>query len=987
MRPGYPVKFLLAALLVLATVQARGLDPSRTIPQYTQEIWTAEDGLPQNSVQALIQDRIGYLWIGTQEGLVRFDGNRFTVFDTGNTPGLRSGDVRAVLQDRGGHLWVGTHGGGLTCLFQGGGSKTFTVREGLVHDQVLCLAEDRRGAIWVGTEGGISILEGDRLRTWAPARDIPDKAVKVLRADASGALWVGTGDGLFRIDGERVDSFSKADGLLSAEILGITVDSHETIWVCTRGGLHRFLGGRFASYTRKDGLPHDIVWTALEDRDGNLWVGTSAGLCRFKPGACENFGVKDGLSYDLAWNLLEDAEGSLWVGTSSFGLNRFKDGKFITYGEREGLSAEYAWCVLQDRSGALWVGTDLGGLNRIEGGKVTTYGERDGLCYVEVGSLCEDRRGALWIGTPRGISKLEAGRFTSYGERDGLANTWIRTLVEDREGTVWAGTHGGGLARWTGSRFSMFTTADGLSSNYVRTILQDRAGDLWVGTNGGGLSQIRGGKVIGVYTKAQGLPSDFVYSLHEDAGGVLWIGTAGGGLCRFKSGRFATVTTREGLFNDLVFRILEDDAGRLWMSCNKGIFSVARKDLDDLLDGKREGVTCDVYGRDDGMRSSECNGGLQPSGWKGADGRLWFPTIRGVVVVDPARLRKNLRPPNLVVEEVLADGKPIPAGKRSILPAGVQSVAFRYTALSLQAPSKVRFRYRLEGLDPGWTETGERRTASYANLPPGDYVFRVTACNDDGVWSEVGAATSFRKEPRVYQTWAFRTGVALAAVLALYGLWRLRLRALRGRQMELEHQVEERTAQLEEANRELERLAHIDSLTGLANHRALHGFLDREWRRAARGRTPLALLMADLDFFKHFNDTYGHLEGDECLRRTGEVLRRAVRRPTDLAARWGGEEFAVVLAETGLDGAVRVAEDIRLGVEGLAMPHSASSAGPVVTISLGVAVARPAEGGRLDAFLAAADEALYVSKRNGRNRVTAAGPTADGVAPPKSPSS
>jgi len=379
-----------------------------------------------------------------------------------------------------------------------------------------------------------------------------------------------------------------------------------------------------------------------------------------------------------------------------------------------------------------------------------------------------------------------------------------------------------------------------------------------------------------------------------------------------------------------------------------------------------------AYTTADGLASAECNGGAQPAGCRTRDGCLWFPTIRGVAVVDPQHLRKNAVPPPVRVEELLAGGDIVPVADGIALPPGTRNLEIRYTALCFLAPERVLFRYKLEGYEDQWVDAGGRRSAFYTAMPPGRYRFKVEACNNDGVWNRAGAGFEFRLQPRLYQTWPFRAAALIGLCLAAYWLFRFRVRTLKARQRQLEAVIEQRTGELRQANLDLERLARMDGLTGLANHRTFHERLDEEWRRCVRAQDSLSLLVIDLDHFKPYNDAHGHLEGDACLKRVAEAIDSQVRRPTDLTARYGGEEFAVILSMTQEEGALFVADAQRAVVEELAIPHGASPVSPFVTISLGVATTIPAKDESPEGLLARADAALYRAKAAGRNRVVVA---------------
>ncbi len=961
------------------------LDPTKLIVQYGHHVWREKDGLPQNSIQAMVQSDRGYLWLGTQEGLVRFDGVRFTVYDEDRAPILSGNDVVALCKDPDGGLWVCLDSGGLFRMSAGDISIPERVRP-LQGYRFMSVMADKEHRLWLGTDNrGLVLLDGSSVRTYTTGDGLPGNVVYATYEAPDGSVWIGTNHGLARWKAGRLSAFPvpvKERNWYYA----LAGDGRGGVWVGSfRGLLHISPDDSVRLYTTKDGLPHDTVNALLDvPKEGSLWIGTKNGLCRYRQGRFESYGSEDGLSSGQVLSILEDREGNLWVGTAD-GLNRFRDDKFFSLTKANGLQNDMVLDVLQAKDGSLWMGTDGGGASRWSQTGVTNLTKAQGLPSDTVDTLMEESDGSILLALDAGgIVRWKDGHITRLLPKDQLlANTGFTCMLRDRAGTLWVGC-ANGVFRIRDGRAELLEKKDGLSGQSVECLLEDRGGGIWMGTDTGGLDYYKDGKFT-TFTTRQGLASNSVLSLYQEADGTLWIGTTEG-LSRLRNGRFANITRKQGLFSDTVFVILDDGAGRFWMSCNKGVFSVLKSELDAVADGRAAQVHCDAYGRSDGMGSSECNGGLQPAGCRTRGGWLCFPTVRGLAVLNPKEIRLNRQPPPVVIEQMWVDGRSVPLKSGLQLAPGRHRVEFLYTALSLVAPEKERFRYRLIGYDSDWIRAGTHREAVYTGLPPGRYVFQVIACNNDGFWNEKGDTFAFERLPYFYQTWWFVLLCVLIAGAAVYGTVTLRLKASARREAALTRLVEERTSQLakvnetlvergrqlESANAQLKELSNRDDLTGVANRRRFEEMLDVEWRRAARTGAPLALLMADIDHFKPYNDAYGHQKGDLCLRHVAEAMAGALQRAGDLLARYGGEEFVAILPAHDLSGAADVAERLRARVEALAIPTGVSSVSPYITISIGVAITGPGNQARPEELVAAADAVLYRAKREGRNRVRSA---------------
>lgn len=771
-RPALPGALVVLSLL-LGPAPAAALDPAKSIGQYVYEVWGAREGLPVASVFGLARTPEGYLWVGTESALLRFDGVRFTAIDRRRFPELRA-DISHLAVDRTGTLFMGTDGG--LVEWRDGALRRYTTADGLADDRVLHLFVDRDDAVWIATRAGLSRLEHRRITSYTTRDGLPHDIVQYVTQAADGTMWIATNGGLAHLAQGRFRRYTTKDGLASDLVQTVHEDRRGVLWVGGFAGLTRIDGDRITSFTTRNGLSHDLVNDLVEDGDGNLWISTyGGGLTRYRDGRFDRFTAADGLASNFLNGLFLDPDGSLWLAMDNGGLGRLRDGLVTPYTSRDGLAGDSVRVVLQDRAGALWIGLHGGGLVQRQDGRFVTFTTKDGLPGDLVFALAEDRRGRLWIGTYNGgLSRLEHGRFTTLA-RDALPrNQFVRVIHEDRTGAMWLGTHGGGLKRMVDDAVTTFTTRDGLASNFVTALTEDAAGTLWIGT-WAGLTRYARGRFT-TFTTQDGLADGKVNALHADSDGSLWAASAHGGLSRVKDGRITRVEPTP--FGDTIHRILADGRGYFWCSSNRGVYRVSRQALHDAADGARTPVAATVYGVADGMKTAECNGSTQPAGWRANDGRLWFPTQQGVVVIDPARADERATPPPALVEALIVDGRPVEANGAVVLPPGSRQVELHYTSPFLSAPERVRFRYRLDGYDAAWIDAGARRVAHYADLPPGRHRFRVDAALDGGPWKTPEAALALRVEPRFYQTWWFSSACGLMVIGLIWAAHRYRVNQL-----------------------------------------------------------------------------------------------------------------------------------------------------------------------------------------------------------------
>ncbi|MCS6807898.1 MAG: two-component regulator propeller domain-containing protein [Bacteroidota bacterium] len=790
---------------VLRSQVATGLDPQRRLTQYILEVWREDQGLPQNAVQTILQTRDGYLWFGTQEGVVRFDGVRFTVFDKQHTEGIRENNVYALCEDKEGKLWIGTYVGGIS-VYSKGVFKNYHTDKGVDSD-VTSIFQDSKGNIWAGTYAGLIRYNPQRDRFEKVRGNGMPEGIVVTRIKESknGMLLIATQQGLFVMDNGTFQRYGKVQGLVSERLSDVFCNPRSgEIWVATDEGVQKFENGQFTTlYTKETvGMPSNFCLYVFEDSRGNFFVATNAGLSRIKNGRAETLTDKDGLGSDEIQYIYEDREGSIWIGSSAGGLNRLKNGKFTPFGVPEGISFPMLWAVFQDSRGDIWIPTNGGGINQVRDNRVIrVYTEKDGLPTNSIRSVGEAADGTMYFGTQeKGLAKLVNGKFTVLTQKDGIAGNFVRVTYQHPDGSLWFGCNRDGLTVLRNGIYTTYTTQDGLPHNTVYRIMQRRDGKLWLATRGG-LAIYENGRFTAL-TTANGLSGSVAMSMHEDSDGVLWIGTNGGGINRYKDGKFAAARAKDGMPDDTEYSILEDDKGNLWMTCNKGIIKVAKSELNAFMDGAIPRIQNAVlYGKLDGMRSSECNGGNQFPAIRTRDGKFWFPTVAGAAVIDPNNVPINSLVPPVVIEELIVDKEVYTLHNGAVVvPPGKTNFEFHFTALSLLFPGKVRFKYMLEGFDKEWVDAGTRRSAFYTNIPPGEYVFRVKACNNDGVWNETGAEFAFYFRPYFYQTWWFALLCVALVAGSVYQAYRIRIRSAEKREAELNRRIDEMVVDLRKAH-------------------------------------------------------------------------------------------------------------------------------------------------------------------------------------------
>jgi len=771
----------MAAVLEMAAARpghAQAARPFTHPPEFALDQWTTADGLPQNSVTSIVEAPDGYLWIGTFGGLARFDGTSFHPEGRVDSSGHHIDRVLALAVGPDSALWIGTEDGLLR--YKNEVYQRFSAADGLPDNQVTVLHLDHAGVLWVGTQRGIGRLVGaGRFEALRSIGGVPLEQVTALVEDAAGVLWGSAGDRLVTLPGGTLASARWQPPPVPGARALLQRDRGGALWFSLTRGVARVDSGAARVYRDVSGASGPAV--VGEDPAGGLWLGTNNdGLfsVEFEHGSATatRYPLPDrGTAYRVR-AVYVDREGDTWFGTNASGLLRAKRNLFTTYTTASGLSHDVATAVYEDAEGTLWAGTNCGGLNAIDLSRQTVRlfkprrpGDPRGDACVF--ALTEAPAGTMWAGTwGGGLTRIIGSREERWKHLPGLRDSVVLALFTDREGAVWVGTNSGGLAALRHVRVAAsYTTENGLADNSVHCIYQTRDGALWIGTLKG-VSRLVDGRITS-YKGADGLSAEYVRAIHQDPDGNLWLGTYGGGLDLLRDGRFTAITRRDGLADDVVSAILEDDRGNLWMSGNRGIFRVARGDLLAFADGRLPRVHSVLYGPGDGLRKAETNGGFQPAAWKDGSGRLWFPTVEGLAMVDPARIQVIDRPPPVQIEEVVVNGvSHVPSDEIEVGPER-SNLEFRYTGISLSDPQDVTFRYRLDGFDPDWVEAGTRRVAYYPGLRPGRYTFVVTAANRDGIWNEAGSSLRLRVVGPFWSTRWFRLGSAVGVLALLLAAW------------------------------------------------------------------------------------------------------------------------------------------------------------------------------------------------------------------------
>jgi signal transduction histidine kinase/ligand-binding sensor domain-containing protein len=781
----------IALLAVCAPSQA--LDPTHGITQYSHANWTRRDDRLPGSIQTVAQTSDGTLWIGTEFGLLRFDGVRFEPWHPPAGQQLLSESIGKIMAANDGTLWIGTRNG--LSHWANGKLENYQTSKGPTGPGVISILQDHDGAVWAGTigfqSGGLCRMEANRLDCDRASEGLRGLGVTSLFEDRRGDLWVGGPGGVACRNRGTIRVYPLP--LPLGAVGSVVADRRGEIWISTNrtGGLHRLQDGKLSRYPIA-GPPVQPV-ALLSDRDGGLWIGTyGQGLIHFYEGHFDRFTHADGLTSDIVHSLFEDREGNVWVATDG-GLDQFRDFAVTTLSKREGLSSDAVTCVAASQSGAVWVGTGQG-LNRVQDNNIAVYQQRDGLPPGSMSGLFEDRAGRLWADNMAGLTYFEAGRFHLANQLLSRKIRFIAAAAEDHDHNIWLSDPERGLVRLRDGRVVEVLPWSQFQNKQVRAIEAGRGQTgIWLGFSQEGIACWRPGQATKWYGPGDGLGQGATVDLHLDRNGTLWIATESG-LSRLREGGIATLGTAQGLPCGHIRSMLEDDNHSLWLNSDCGLVNIAEPDLAAWSANPLHKIKPRLYDANDGVLTHASGGGYFRRAAKSTDGRLWFANVGGVAVVDPRRLPQNPLAPPVQIERITADHIAYLVDSHPRLPPLTKDLEIDYTAFSFVAPEKVQFRYRLDGADTAWHEAGARRQAVYNNLPPRQYRFRVMACNNDGVWNEAGASVEFSVLPAFYQTMWFMGLCLTAAALLIWAGYRMRVRQLAARlNLRFEARLAERT--------------------------------------------------------------------------------------------------------------------------------------------------------------------------------------------------
>jgi diguanylate cyclase (GGDEF)-like protein len=975
--------FLLFGWLAGATYAQQS--DRKPLDTWARESWTQRAGLPNDQVNALAQSSDGYLWIGTPDGLARFNGSEFVYHDRGTVPELHDNDIRHLAIGRDNSVLISTARGGVSFLHQGYWTER-GADAGLTQDTAVAAQEDLKGRLWVATAtGGLDCFDGRRRKLHFDSRNgLPSDRVLSLLVMHDGSVWLGTSAGLARIVDEQVQTISVNAGLLpSGAVTALAESQDQALWVGTQVGTYR---QRFGEHQFEKMTPDafdDVVLAILPDSASQALIGTSQhGLLLVRDGRSESV---RGENPGHAWQvdaLLRSDDGSIWVGGNQ-GLLRLRNTPFSTLGKEQGLADENVQGVLQTSDGDVWIGTHSG-LERLHEGQMSRIAA-DSLSNQPILALTQANDGGVWVGTStNGAVHLSHGHVDRVLDRQhGLPSELVHGILEDADGTLWIATSKG-LLQQGKSTNRVYTIVDGLPNDAILGLHRDGAGRLWIGTSNG-VAYRNGDRFVRVPIPVQSMVQT-VYGFVDEPDGATWI-ASDRGLLRWKDGKVSVLASGQGMPVDTVCAVVPDRLGNLWLPTPGGLVRISLRQATAVADGHATTLVADLFGESDGMPTSQCNGVASPAARLLSDGSVWVATARGIAQVHPERLADyRSGPPQTLLEEIRVDDRVVVASELLELGPDTRRLDVRFFALNYHLPKRIQYRYQLEGYDSAWSEIGEHTSVQFTNLPAGDYRLRIQAAVTGGSWSPREATLAFRIGAHLWQKPWFDASMAVMLLAAGWLAYVSRIRRIAVNERRLKQLVDARTEALRLQTEKLtrsdaeksellellriqseafERQAREDALTGLANRRRVDEVIEAYFSESQRSGRPLAFTLMDIDFFKRINDKFSHATGDAVLREIGAILREH-QRPGDLAARIGGEEFICILAGSDLAGARTFCERIRLAMEN----HYWQAIAPglqQVTVSMGVVEWDGAES--YSRMSSRADELLYRAKNSGRNRV------------------
>lgn len=805
--------------------------------------WSTEDGLPANSVSSVLRARNGYLWVGTSQGLARFDGERFKVFNKANCAALPDNRISSLFEtDR--ELLICTERGGIVAMRDGVFVRLAETAKPGDHI-VSCLKVATNEWLLTSYAGQIRRWRDGQLEFVSTNRNLGPILPRWVVRDAQGWVWLlGKESRLMVSRGGELESFQFSGALTNSSCLGLSLDREGCVWLATSSGIARWVEEDFEVVNLPGWTTNRVCRDVLAARDGGFWIGTpnnhfrklqggswagpeiqASGVRTFvramgedlsgrlilggrtpegllfmsESGEIVHLTQKNGLPGNTVAAQLTDDEGSMWVGLADGGLARLRPSFFSLLPGAATQPSAPAQAVCETRDGSVWMGTGMGGMYRFFDGRVVRYSDKQGFPVTLALSFCEDRNTNLWVGTSwHGAYRFESNQFVQIFPQTSFPGR-INAICEDRNGVLWFGC-GSGLVSLRDGKLKKEIPATVPQWLDIKTLLPDPQGRLWIGTDNRGLWCWSDGEARPVLTN--GFAASPIWALHLDGDGALWIGSQGGGLGRLRDGQLNVFPKESGLWDETITHIAEDSAGRFWLGSPRGVFRVLKSDLLDHAAGRRKAFSSVGYGQTDGLPSTECQGGFQPAGWTTRDGRLLYSTLRGVAVLNPGSLVENPFPPPLLIEEVRLDDVEVPlplSGETLIVPPGKRGVEIQFTGLSLADTKKVRFKCRMQGLEKDWVDVGMRRRVTYSYLKPGDYQFELQACNNDGVWNEQVAALRLSVRPHFWETWWFAgfvlLGLILVVIMAVRRMERQRLRQ-RMERLERERQIEHERARI-----------------------------------------------------------------------------------------------------------------------------------------------------------------------------------------------